>query len=341
MPPVVVKDTGPGQSAPAPLDLTKIREHFHLWGLPPSCTPTLLNHAENITVLLEDADGGKSVLRIHRPGYQSRAAIRSEFAWIRALRAEEVISTPDIIPGCNGHAIQSGVVGAHRAPRLMVLFAHVPGHHPDESGDLATLFPMLGRLAARLHDHAARWQPPDDFTRPHWNLERVLGHRAIWGNWQDAPLMTGPIRNVLDQAATKLCHRLHRYGTHSDRYGLIHADMRLANIIVRDSTRTLIDFDDCGFGWLLADFAAATSFLEHLPMLGDLWTAWSAGYQEVRPLPPEHRSVVPSLVMLRRLALLAWITSRSDSSEPRRLAPTFAADTAEMATRYLAGTLLH
>jgi len=323
------------------LDVATVRGHLHLWNLPQPATCTILNIAENITVLIQGADHHHRILRIHRPGYQSHAAIRSELAWIRTLRAERVVNTPDIIPGRNGHDIQTGAFAVPPDQRSMVMFSHIPGQHPDETGNLTTLFPMLGRLAARLHDHASHWQRPDDFTRPHWNIKRVFGTNAIWGDWRDAPHVTDAIKRVLHTAETTLCHRLHSYGTQDDRYGLIHADMRLANIIMHRNTRTLIDFDDCGFGWLLADFAAAVSFLENRPTLNALWDAWSAGYQEVRTLPPDHRAVVPSLVMMRRLALLAWVGSRSESFEPKKLAPTFAAETAQVAVRYIAGTLLN
>ncbi|MCS6762501.1 MAG: phosphotransferase [Candidatus Devosia symbiotica] len=46
-----------------------------------------------------------------------------------------------------------------------------------------------------------------------------------------------------------------------DLYGLIHADMRLGNLLVDSDQVSLIDFDDCGFCFTY-DFAAAVSFHE-------------------------------------------------------------------------------
>ena len=62
----------------------------------------------------------------------------------------------------------------------------------------------------------------------------------------------------------RCAQRLHAYGTDIDRFGLIHADMRLGNLLVDGERVTLLDFDDCGFGWFLYDLAASLSLLRDL-----------------------------------------------------------------------------
>ena len=44
---------------------------------------------------------------------------------------------------------------------------------------------------------------------------------------------------------------------------MIHGDLRLANLLVDGETTKVIDFDDCGFGWLMYDCATTVSFFEH------------------------------------------------------------------------------
>jgi Ser/Thr protein kinase RdoA (MazF antagonist) len=56
-------------------------------------------------------------------------------------------------------------------------------------------------------------------------------------------------------------------------FGLIHADLRLANLMVDDQGLTAIDFDDCGFGWWVYDLASALSFIETDPRLPELIAA--------------------------------------------------------------------
>ena len=57
--------------------------------------------------------------------------------------------------------------------------------------------------------------------------------------------------------------------------------MRLANLLVDGDRVTLIDFDDCGFGWFVYDFAAAISFYEDRPNVAALRESWIAGYTKV------------------------------------------------------------
>jgi len=129
--------------------------------------------------------------------------------------------------------------------------------------------------------------------------------------------------------------RLATYGQPPHRYNLIHADMRLANLLVSDEETRLIDFDDCGMGWLMYDFAAAISFIEDDPRIPALKEAWLGGYRTVRDLDTEDIAEIDTFVMLRRMALLAWIGSHIEAPEPQKYAPTFAEATAHLGERFL------
>ncbi len=129
--------------------------------------------------------------------------------------------------------------------------------------------------------------------------------------------------------------RLDAFGKHPDRFNLIHADMRLANLLEDQSGTRLIDFDDCGWGWFLYDFAAAISFIEDDPRIPGLKAAWVRGYRSVRGMSAEEEAEVDTFVMLRRMALLAWIGSHIEAPEPQELAPGFAATTARLGRAYM------
>ena len=55
--------------------------------------------------------------------------------------------------------------------------------------------------------------------------------------------------------------------------------MRLANLLIDGDVTKVIDFDDCGFGWLLYDCATTVSFFEHKPEVPELLAAWVRGGQ--------------------------------------------------------------
>ena len=305
-----------------------------LWPVPEGAAARLINVSENATYLVE-AERFRSILRIHRPAYHSRRGIEQELAWSRALAEDGMVLTPPPIPGVNGELVQEGHVDGLPEPRLMVMFAFAPGRQPDENDDLVAPFERLGAISARTHIHSQGWKRPEPLERLVWDAEAVFGPKAYWGNWRDAPNVTPQIRDVLEKTEVLVRRRLAAFGKGPDRYGLMHADMRLANLLIEGDATTLIDFDDCGLGWFLYDFATGVSFMEDHPQVPALRRAWVKGYRSVRPLPDEDEAEIDTFVMLRRMALLAWIGSHIEAPEPQALAPDFAANTAKLATAYL------
>lgn len=307
-----------------------------LWDLPGDARVRLINVAENTTWLVEAPSGHRAVLRIHRAGYHSQAAIASELAWLEALRRDGIVPVPRAYAGRDGALIQEGRAPGLRTPRFMVLFEFIEGDAPQEYGDLTPGFEGLGAIAARCHDHALHWRRPADFTRLTWDVDAVFGPAPTWGDWRDAPGVEVSLRPVLEEAERMIRTRLEHYGKGPERFNLIHADMRLANLLMGPTGTRLIDFDDCGMGWLMYDFAAAISFIEDDPRIPVLRSAWLRGYRSVRPVSARDEAEIDTLVMLRRMALLAWIGSHIDAPEPKALAPDFAANTAKLARDWLA-----
>ena len=294
----------------------------------------LINISENHTFRLDLPDGERAVLRVHRAGYHSRSAIESELAWMQALRAEAGLFTPRPLPGRDGSLVQEGRFLGET--RHMVAFAFEDGAEPQVGDDLTPVFRQLGGLAAQCHLHVLGWTPPTSFTRHVWTSGTILDPDAIWGDWRMAPGVGGETRAVLDRLDGRLRDLLDLYGTGKDRFGLIHADMRLANLLVSDGQTRLIDFDDCGFCWFGYDFAAAVSFFEDRPEVPALRTAWLEGYRRHRAFPHEDEKMLDALVMLRRMALLAWIGTHGEAEIAQELAPTYASVTAELAERFMA-----
>jgi len=310
------------------MTISGVAAYLDLWAETRGGKAVLVNHSENHTFRI-DSPAGTYSLRIHRPGYQSRPTIESELNWMTALRRDLDLPIPTPLPGIDGRLLQE-IDGRHA-----VLFEHLPGAEPSPEDELETVFEILGGFAARMHRHAEGWTPPQGFTRQVWSAAHILDPDGLWGDWRIAPGVSGRIAEIIGRLDTELRLRLDAYGTRPDRFGLIHADMRLGNLLVDGDRVTLIDFDDCGFCWFAYDFAAAVSFHETLPMVPKLKAAWLRGYLPIRPLGEEDIAIIDVMVLLRRMALLAWIGSHAETRLAQTHMPGFAEGTAELAERLL------
>ena len=307
------------------------------YDLPDGSTAELVNQSENATYAVCTPDGTTTAaLRVHRLDYHPDGAIGSELAWIDALRADGVVTTPAIVAARDGRReLTVADPAGETAPRSVVMFDWLPGASPAEDSLVAN-FAELGELTARLHEHARVWTPPVGFTRFSWGYDDAFGSVARWGRWQDAPGVDGDTHPVLDRLDETLRRRLAAYGRGPERWGLIHADLRLANLLESPSGPTaVIDFDDCGFGWYLYDFGAAVSFIEDHPDVPAATGEWVEGYRRVADLTSEDEAELRTFVMFRRLLLLAWIGSHADVDVAQELAPTYAVGTCHLAEEYL------
>lgn len=306
------------------------------WDLPADGALRLLSLSENATYRVDAPTlDGPAALRVHRTGYHSRAGVETELAWMAALRAEAGIDTPQAIAGTDGGFVQCVNTLALDESRFVDLFHFIPGAEPDENA-LAGPFEQLGHLTARLHAHASDWQRPAFFERLVWDFDGCLGTRSHLGHWREAPGLDGADCAVLDATAALIRERLAAYGMDHDRFGLIHADLRLANLLVDGDTTHIIDFDDCGLGWHLYDLATALSFIETRDDIHALVAAWLRGYREIGTLDAADEAEIPTFIMMRRMTLLGWVATHPSADMAIEQGETFAQDTVALAERYRA-----
>jgi Ser/Thr protein kinase RdoA (MazF antagonist) len=303
------------------------------YGAHPGATVRLLNVSENATYLVEDPDAGSSILRVHRLGYHTEAEIASELAWMDALRSEAGVCTPRVLPATDGRRIVTVTDEVTGDQRSCVRFEFLPGTEP--AGDSVEHFAELGEITARMHRHARQWARPDWFTRFHWDYDAAFGGEARWGRWQDG-IGVGPAeQEVLGRLDATLRARLAAFGTGPQRYGLVHADTRLANLLVENGTVSVIDFDDSGFSWYLYDVGTSVSFFEHQPQVPELVDAWLTGYRRVLDLPAADEAEIWTFILYRRLLLVAWIGSHQAADIAQELGPGYTRGSCDLAEAYL------
>jgi Ser/Thr protein kinase RdoA (MazF antagonist) len=304
------------------------------FGYPQDSKITLLNISENATFKVTDSNSGDdSILRIHRPFYHTKQAIQSELDWVQSLREIQLVRTPAILPSGSGEQVILAEDSAGEQ-RHAVMFEFMPGIEPTEDR-LVDDFKTLGAITARLHDHAKQWKVPSNFSRFTWDFETALGPNGHWGSWRDGLAMGPSELEILGRLSDTLGIRLQKFGKSKERFGLVHADMRLANLLVAGNDVTVIDFDDCGLSWFMYDLGSSVSFIEDHPLIPEMTSSWVDGYRSVANLSKEEVDELPTFIMFRRLLLVAWVGSHQDTDTGKEMGANFTKVSCELAENYL------
>ena len=314
------------------------RDALAAYGGDPAASVELLNVSENATFLVRDPQAGPSVLRVHRLGYHTEQEIASELAWMDALRAEAGVRTPRVLPAADGRRVVTVPEPGGAAERHCVRFEFLPGTEPGgdlEAGLTAAHFAELGEITARMHRHAREWSRPAWFTRFHWDYAAAFGAQARWGRWQDGVGVGPPELEILTRLDHVLRARLRAFGSGPGRYGLVHADTRLANLLVHDGSVSVIDFDDSGFSWYLYDLGTSVSFFEHAPEVPALVDSWLRGYRRAGQLSAGDEAEIWTFIMFRRLLLVAWIGSHRAVDIAAELGAGYTQGSCDLAESYL------
>lgn len=282
-----------------------------------------IKHRENTVFKVTAPSGQVFALRIHRHGYHSRVQLESELLWMESLAAD-CIATPAVIATQSGERVAE-IKAPNGEVRNCTLLAWLDGNLFDDLGrvekgvvvELKSRYRQLGALAARLHNQGESWQPPSQFERHAWDSEGLLGDDPLWGKFWQHPLLSDAQRKLVLKARLVLQLLLKQLGQGSDCYGLIHADFLPENILLEDGNLSLIDFDDCGYGWYL--FEMATSLFPKIsePYFDDLQQSYVDGYRSERELSAEDVEIFPAFLLLRGLTYLGWLMTRAEGLKNR------------------------
>ncbi|GGB84451.1 homoserine kinase [Marinobacterium zhoushanense] len=302
----------------------------------------LVKYRENAVYRVDTADGRRYALRIHRPGYHSGAALRSELQWMSAL-AENGIAVPEVIPTVDGRLLVSESHMAVPEARDIDLFAWIDGEQfgsveqglGDNAERIEHLYSTLGVMAARLHNGSSDWIPPAGFERHAWDRQGLVGEEPFWGRFWELELLTEEQKRLMESVRERIAEKLEGYDRSPQRYGLIHADFVPENLMVEGDTVRLIDFDDAGFGWHLFELATALYFIQEEPGFPVAKQALIDGYRRERALSDQELEDLELFLAARACTYLGWIRSRQETETARELAPELIRRACRQAERFL------
>ncbi|MDQ7069163.1 MAG: phosphotransferase [Rhodobacterales bacterium] len=305
-----------------------VKKALAQWGMP-EAKFTLAAKRENTVFRITTASADYA-LRLHRMGYRTKAELNSELLWMAALRTENIrVPKPLASP--------SGALIAEVDGILIDVLEWLPGTQVGSAGTLPkhidrTQFCLdLGRTMAKLHDISDLWTRPENFYRPSWDREGLLGSNPIWGRFTGNPMLSPPEREILVTTQNNASIQLENLENTAD-FGLIHADLLSENIMLDDDNLYMIDFDDSGFGF--RDFELATFLLRFLeaPDYEDLENALIEGYGARRPVNHDH---LHFFLLLRALTYVGWIVPRMNEENGAAKSATAINRALKLARKYL------
>jgi len=295
---------------------------------------------ENAVFRVDLAGGRRAVLRVHRHGYHSDAALRSEFAWLRGLQAAG-IRVPRVIPSRQGRDFE--VVECTAAARQIDVFEWIEGRQlgsveggvGSEQAVVAEQYAQIGALAARMHNQAQGWTRPANFARHAWDTAGLVGEAPLWGRFWELDRLSRAQREMLMELRGCLARDLEAFGQSADRYGLIHADLVPENLLVDGDRVCVIDFDDAGFGWHLFELATSLYFITGEKIYDAAREALIRGYRAERPLSEEAIARLPLFLAARGTTYLGWVHTRRGTETARELTPFLIERACAVAQAYL------
>jgi Ser/Thr protein kinase RdoA (MazF antagonist) len=220
--------------------LNSVKIHFPvLYDIEGTYSISLLKYSENYTFLI-NMESEKRVLRVNRPDYHTFEELNSEVLWMDMLRKETELILPEVIFGRNNERIQSFQAEQSGIRYYCSLFTFMTGTIVRSlSGDeLLNKMCKIGEITAKLHRCSIKNNI--ELERFKWNFETLFGDNPRWGDWRKFKDLTANEIEMIENVIFVIKSRLEKFGKNVDRYGLIHSDLHLSNIITEGDTIKVI-----------------------------------------------------------------------------------------------------
>jgi Ser/Thr protein kinase RdoA (MazF antagonist) len=166
----------------------------------------------------------------------------------------------------------------------------------------------MGELFARLHAHAATFEPPEGFTRRRMDTLYARGEEDALFGAACADAFTPRTRDLLERTRARVDDAFRRL--YADPAGLrvIHNDLHHGNIKLYRGRLFPFDFEDTVWGYLVQDLAMALQdlMLDVAPAAFEpLQTALRRGYERYSPWPETEEGQIDTL----RAGRLLWVAN--------------------------------
>jgi Ser/Thr protein kinase RdoA (MazF antagonist) len=139
-----------------------------------------------------------------------------------------------------------------------------------------------------------------------------MGDAPFWGPFWDHPVFSPAERTLVIATRDRIRGAMDRLERDPSTYGMIHADLHPGNLLVGGERLTVIDFDDCAFGWHVYDMAVALWHQRRSRRFDAIQAAFVRGYRTRRALGDDTVALIPMFLLVRSLAQTGWLLQRPE-----------------------------
>lgn len=267
-----------------------------------------INYGENATFKIITKNSNY-LLRLCRPDYHSPSALNEEINWLRTLNTFNV-PKPVLLKNKKYLGNISSLDGSIN--RNFILFKWQNGRFFENELSLKQMH-KIGELVGQLHQLTKNKKVQH---RKYWDAKGLAGEPTKFGSLLNLTQASLQQQKFINKARLQLFSKLTAFQKKYPRkMGLIHADIHFGNLFQSKGKITLIDFDDCGYGFYVYDLAVIlisyqqnfnkNKFLKYKNELLE-------GYKKYREWGSADEEILVDLMRARRLLMLAWRNQRSE-----------------------------
>ena len=289
-----------------------------------------LTAASNI-IFRVDAEGGRRlVLRITSPkSAHSIENVCSEVSWVRAIFRDTDVIVPAPIPTSSGKFVLPLEAPEIPGSWHCTLQGWLPGVNLSKRLTPENVA-LQGALAAHLHAHGERFDPPEGF--------RIRTYRTLF-SYSDiafpnpepimlfdrcSPELMPPERIIVFRDADDRIQKVIEQLFASRTPHVIHNDLHLWNVLIHRGRPAALDFEDLLLGHPIQDIATTLYYYRYNANYEELLSAFRRGYESARAWPEDGEGQLEALIAARGIVLVNYVAASQDAAE-RAIAPEYLA----------------
>ena len=262
-----------------------------------------INYEYNATLKIEATDGQLFALRINTNSPRTPENLRAEIAFVRFLEEDGRIKVPHPIANTEGDFYTSILHEASGRTFHCVLYSWILGEElEDEPTD--EQLKALGAAMATMHLVA------QGFKLPHGSVLSIYNDPLWWTEdflLSEKSVLDAEAKDLISRALSAIKSGVAKFYADATPI-LIHADLHGGNVLWHEGSLSVIDFDDCGLGLPIQDFATALYYFD----TPEQDAAFKEGYNSIAPIPECTEREMKMFFLQRRIVLLNYLYETSN-----------------------------